>query len=280
VSTAQPDRTLSVRSARSAGEGFVHSSLFAILSRAGFVARALIYGIIGLLAFDVAIGRGGKITNQQGVFRTVEQHSFGHLMLALLAVGLGGYALWRLFRATLGHGREGADRGIERVGAFGSGIVYAGLCVLAVQILTGPGTSGRGNAKKTASDAFSWPAGRWLVAIAGLVLAGVACYQLVRGLGRKFLKDSKIEKMRPVVRTWFTAFGAVGHVARAVIFGFVAVFLVKAAYDYKANEAIGLDGALGKLYNGAYGSWLLGAVAAGLIAFACFSLVEARYRRI
>jgi uncharacterized protein DUF1206 len=58
------------------------------------------------------------------------------------------------------------------------------------------------------------------------------------------------------------------------------VFLVKAAYDYKANEAIGLDGALAKLYNGAYGSWLLGAVAAGLIAFSCFSLVEAGYRRI
>ena len=56
--------------------------------------------------------------------------------------------------------------------------------------------------------------------------------------------------------------------------------LIKAAYDYKANEAIGLDGALAKLYNGAYGGWLLGAVAAGLIAFACFSLVEARYRRI
>ena len=74
--------------------------------------------------------------------------------------------------------------------------------------------------------------------------------------------------------------GTVGHVARAVVFGMVGVFLLKAAYDYKANEAIGLDGALAKLYNGAYGSWLLGAVAAGLIAFACFSLVEARYRRI
>ena len=72
----------------------------------------------------------------------------------------------------------------------------------------------------------------------------------------------------------------IGHVARAVVFGLVAVFLVKAAYDYKAYEAIGLDGALGKLYNGAFGSWLLGAVALGLIAFSCFSLVEARYRRI
>ena len=45
------------RSARSAGEGFVNSRLFAILSRAGFVARALIYGIIGVLAFDLAVGQ-------------------------------------------------------------------------------------------------------------------------------------------------------------------------------------------------------------------------------
>jgi Domain of Unknown Function (DUF1206) len=279
MSTVQRDSSVSLRHAQSAGEGFVNSRLFAILSRAGFVARALIYAIIGLLAFDLAIGQGGKITNQQGALRSIEQHSFGHLLLALLAVGLGGYALWRLFRAALGHGREGADHGIARLGALGSGIVYAGLCVVAVQILTGPGTSGKG-AKKTAGDVFSWPAGRWVVGIAGVVLAGVACYQLIRGLGKKFLDDSKTDQMSRPVYQGFTVLGTIGHVARAVVFGLIAVFLIKAAYEYKANEAIGLDGALGKLYDGAYGAWLLGAVAAGLIAFACFSLVEARYRKI
>ena len=64
------------------------------------------------------------------------------------------------------------------------------------------------------------------------------------------------------------------------MFGLVGVFLVKSSIDYKANEAIGLDGALAKLYDGAYGSWLLGVLAAGLIAFAAFSVMEARYRRI
>ena len=279
MSMVQRDSSISVRGARAAGEGFVNSRLFAILSRAGFVARALVYGIIGLLAFDLAIGQGGKITNQQGALRTVEQHPFGHFLLALLAVGLGGYALWRLFRAALGHGREGTDRGIERLGALGSGIAYAAMCVVAVQILTGPETSGKG-AKKTAGDVFSWPAGRWLVAIAGVVLAGVACYQLIRGLRKKFLEDSKTDEMPQPVYKVFTVLGTIGHVARGVVFGLVAVFLIKAAYDYKANEAIGLDGALGKLYDGAYGAWLLGAVAVGLIAFACFSLVEARYRKI
>ena len=74
--------------------------------------------------------------------------------------------------------------------------------------------------------------------------------------------------------------GTVGHVARAVVVALVGVFLVRAAIDYKANEAIGLDGALAKLYNRPYGPWLLGAVAAGLVAFGIFSITEARYRRI
>ena len=86
--------------------------------------------------------------------------------------------------------------------------------------------------------------------------------------------------MSPAVKKWFTLIGTVGHLARAVVFGLVGVFLVKASIDYKANEAIGLDGALAKLYDGAYGSWLLGLAAAGLIAFAVFSVTEARYRRI
>ncbi len=266
--------------ARAAGEGFVGSPLYPVLSRSGFVARALVYGIIGLLAFDLAIGRGGKITNQQGALRTVEQHSFGHALLAALAVGLGGYAVWRLFRAALGHGREGSDRGIERVGAFGSGVVYALLCVFAVQILAGSGSSSGKGAKKTTADVFGWPGGRWLIGIAGVVLLGVAVYQFIRGAKKKFLKDAKTGEIPRSIEPAYSLLGTIGHIARAVVFGLVGVFLVKAAYDYKANQAIGLDGALAKLYNGAYGSWLLGAVAGGLLAFAVFSLVEARFRRI
>jgi Domain of Unknown Function (DUF1206) len=278
VVNVRPNATAVVE-ARAAGEGFVNSRLFEFLSRAGFVARALIYGIIGVLALDLALGRGGKITNQQGALRTVEHHSFGHLLLTLLAIGLGSYSLWRLFRAVLGHGPEGADSGLDRLGALGSGIAYAVICAIAVQILMGS-SGNSGNANKSANDVFGWPAGRWLVGIAGLVMLGVGLYQLIRGVRRKFLDDSNTQKMSRPVERWFTVLGTIGHLARAVVLGLVGIFLIKASIDYNANEAIGLDGALAKLYDGAYGSWLLGTVAAGLIAFAVFSVMEARYRRI
>ena len=82
------------------------------------------------------------------------------------------------------------------------------------------------------------------------------------------------------MKTWITWAGMVGHIARAIVLGLVGVFVAKAAIDYKANEAIGLDGALAKLYGQSYGPYLLGAVAAGLVAFGVFSITEARYRRI
>ena len=82
------------------------------------------------------------------------------------------------------------------------------------------------------------------------------------------------------MRTWIGWIGRVGYFARMVVFGLVGVFLVKAAVDYEPNKAVGLDGALAKLENHSYGSVLLGIVSAGLVAFALYSLSDARYRRI
>lgn len=82
------------------------------------------------------------------------------------------------------------------------------------------------------------------------------------------------------MRHWISRIGTVGHLARFVVFGLIGVFLVKAALDYDARAAVGLDGALAKLQHQTYGHLLLGVVAAGLIAFALYSLSDARYRRI
>ena len=280
MSVEVPTRTATAREVKAGGEKVAQSGSFEWLARAGFVARGLIYGIIGILAIKLAVGAGGKTTNQQGALETVARQPFGKVLLIVVAIGLGGYALWRLLRALLGHGPEDSDTTFERVAAFASAIVYAGLCAVAVEILLGSGTSSSGNAQKTAAGVFGWPAGTWLVGIAGAVLIGVGLFQGYRGISKDFLKDSKTEEMSPRVRTWIEWIGTFGHVARMVVFGLVGVFLIKAAIDYSPNQAVGLDGALAKLANASYGPFLLGIVAAGLIAFGIYSLCDARYRRL
>ena len=96
-----------LRTAKGAGESFVQSKTFELLSRAGFVARGVVYAIIGILALKLALGHGGKLENQQGALRTVAHQPFGKVLLTLIAVGLGGYSLWRLVRAAIGRGPEG-----------------------------------------------------------------------------------------------------------------------------------------------------------------------------
>jgi Domain of Unknown Function (DUF1206) len=268
-------------SAGVAGGSFVRSRAFELLSRAGFVARALIYAIIGILALKLAFGYGGKLTNQQGALHTVANQPFGKFLLTLVAIGLGGYSLWRLVRAWIGHGREDSDSGFERVAAFASGIAYGAMCVLAIEILLGAGGGGSsGSPKKATAGVFGWPAGAWIVGIAGGVMIGVALYQGYRGITKKFLDDSKVAEMPPRVKEWISRLGTIGHLARMIVFGLVGIFLIKAAIDYSPSKAVGLDGALAKIVHRSYGPFLLGVVAVGLIAFALYSLSDARYHKI
>ena len=272
--------TNTLPSPRAAGESLVQTKGFEYLSRAGFVARGLVYGIIGILAVKLALGQGGKLTNQQGALHTVAHQPFGKVLLTLVAIGLGGYGLWRLVRAAIGHGPEGTDSGFDRVAALASGIVYSAMCALAVEILLGASSASSGNAKKQTAGVFGWPAGTWIVGLAGAVLIGVALYQGYRGISKKFLDDSKTAEMSLRVKEWIGWLGMVGHLARMVVFALVGIFLIKAAVDYNPRAAVGLDGALAKILHRSYGPLALGIVAAGLVAFALYSLTDARYRKI
>ena len=100
------------------------------------------------------------------------------------------------------------------------------------------------------------------------------------GASRRFLKYTKTERMSRKGLRNFTVLGVVGHIARAVVFGLVGIFLIKAAVEYDPQEAVGIDGALQRLQDEAYGTVALVAVAIGLIAFGVYSVVDARYRTI
>jgi hypothetical protein len=253
------------------------------LARVGLVAKGASFALVGMLAIELAVESGGQATSRQGALRSLAQHSFGRFLLILLAVGFAAYALWRFAQTFFDENNvgDGAKGLAKRAGYFGRGTIYASLTYSTVKIISGAAQQSQNQkAHKTTATVLSWPAGKWIVGAAGLVLLGVGLWNGYRGIEKKFLENWLTEKMSAAAQSWGSRSGVVGLLARMVVFVLIGVFLVKAAYDYSPREAIGLDGALQKLVNHSYGSWLLGIVGAGLLAYAVFCLFEARYRQV
>jgi hypothetical protein len=114
----------------------------------------------------------------------------------------------------------------------------------------------------------------------GLGVIGFGLYQIYRGLAIKFTKHFHREQMSEQEFRWAVRTGRAGLAARGVVFGMIGWFLFRAALHFNPKEAGGLGEALAELASRAYGPWLLGLVALGLVAYGIYCFVLARYRRI
>jgi Domain of Unknown Function (DUF1206) len=252
--------------------------------RAGFVARAVTYGVIGGITMALAVGAGAApaAPNQQGALDLIARAPLGRVAVAVAAVGLLAYALWKLGQAVFGQGPEGGGGpGFkDRIANAGGGIVYLAFFAVAIRILLG-GSSNRSNGpSKAAAGVLGWPGGAVIVGVAGGVLIAISLVQIYDACRGGFAEDSKLREMGPRERRAFMVLGRVGLIARALVFGLVGYFVLETAIDYNPRDAVGLDGALGRVHHEPFGPWLLGLVAAGLLVFAAYSLLDARYRRL
>jgi hypothetical protein len=250
--------------------------------RFGLAAQGVSYAIVAVLALMLAFDWGGKTADRPSALQTLADETFGGLLLVILAAGFAAYAAWRFAKAFFDRSHEGErPKGLaKRSGDFFKGLFYAGLAVIVVRILFGADERGEERADRTTAGVLDWPAGRWIVFAVAAGIAAAAVWNVYRGLSRKFEDDLELGEMTPGVRRWVSRLGLVGLASRGVVFGVIAWFLTKAAYEYDPKEAIGLGGALAKLAAAAYGDALLAAVAAGLLAFAVFCLAQSRYRDV
>ena len=262
------------------------SSWYAVLARAGLLAKGVSFGLVGVLAIKLALGEGGKTTSREGALHTLAQSTFGEVLLVLLAIGFAAYAIWRFVQA-FAERSDGSEKGAvkkwgKRGGYVGRGLIYAGLAASTVKLLVGSGSSQsqNGKAHETTAAILPWPGGTWIVGILGAAIVGVGLWNAYRGLARKFEDKWRIGEMEEHARRWGGRAGVAGHLARAVVFTLIGGFVIKAAIDYNPQDAIGLDGALQKLVRASYGEYLLGLTAAGLVCYGLYCLVDARYRDV
>lgn len=250
--------------------------------RLGYASRALLYGIISVGSLTLALGGGGETQGSNGALRTLAGQPFGSVLLWLVTFGLASYALWRFTQVVTTSDDNFAKNTWMRFYYGIRGALYALLAWSAFGLVSTAGSSGGGGQSRDSMTAMAleWPGGRWLVGAIGLGIIGYGLWNGYRAVTRQWEDDLDTEAMSSTMQTGVDVAGIAGFLARGVLFGVIGWYLVQGAIDYEPDNAMGIDGALGRLASTAYGPWFLGITAIGLLGFAAFSLAEAFHRRI
>jgi hypothetical protein len=250
-------------------------------ARAGFVARGVIYLLIGIIAIRLAFHPGdGKQADRSGALAEIAGKPFGLFLLWALGIATAGMALWRLSEAAFGASGPEGDKAGKRLISAGRAVFYGfvSYSVLSFAMGSGSGGSSDKKSKDVTATALGWPGGRWIVAVAGAAVIGIGVGLIVRAVLRKFRKHLKTGEMSRRTERVVDVLGIAGNLARGILFGTAGVFAVIAAVQFEPKKAKGMDDTLRSFTETPAGPWLLVLIAVGLLAFGAFSVASARYR--
>ncbi len=254
------------------------------VARVGIVAEGMIYLLVGGLALASAIDPAQHPSGSNDAMSKLDHVPLGHVMLALLALGLAAYVLWQLVLAVLDpdcqNGRWTIRRIALRIHHLWSAALHCVLVGIAAWQLLGFGHGGNGGQAQRHLTAMvlQLSGGRWLI---GGIGAGIVVFALVQCvLACRPQKDTRMDLADTPLRVPILVLLVLGYAARGVLFGLIGALLVHAAWRHDPSQAAGIAGALLSMRHQPYGPWLLGVVAVGVIAFGLAQLAKARYRRI
>ena len=251
-----------------------------VAARVGLAARAVVYLVIGWLAIQIALGHSTPQANQKGALADIASHTGGMIVLWMLGIGFGAYALWRLSEAVFGTAADGSKAG-PRAQSLARSVCYAALCVTTFAFIAGRSRQGQAQQQQTeTAKLMRHGYGRWLVGLAGVIVIAIGIGMIVEGVTKKFEKQLNLAELRGSARTTVVALGMVGTTARGIVFAIAGILVLDACITADSAKSTGLDGALRTLADRAYGPWLLGILALGLIAFGVYGMAAARWARI
>ncbi|MFJ8951369.1 DUF1206 domain-containing protein [Streptomyces sp. NPDC102381] len=262
-----------------------NSNAVAAGARAGFVARGVLYVLIGVLALRIAFSDSeGQQADRGGALTEIAQKPFGTALLWLLGIALAGMALWRLTEAAFGQAGPDGRKASKRAMSGARCVFYGFVSYSVLSYAAGSKGSGSGSSDKDSQDvtakALDWPGGTWIVGVAGAALAVVGLSLAVRALLRKFRKHLRMSEMSKRPRQAVDVTGVFGGTARGAVFCVAGAFAIIAAVRHEPGKAKGMDDTLRAFTDTPVGPWLLALIALGLMAFGVFSWANARWRKV
>jgi Domain of Unknown Function (DUF1206) len=258
------------------------------LARAGYIAKGALFLLVGGLAGAAAVGLGGEATDPSGALVTVARAPAGRFVLVAVALGLLAHAGFRGALALVGepYDHRGPVQGAMRrlVNAV-SALFYLGLAITASALALGRSArvqpDGNAEARDWSARLLSLPFGQSLLIGVATAILVAAVVQLVRaftpGAVRRRLR---LEEMSAREQQTVSIVGRVAFVARATVLAVIGYYLTEVAVHRTPRAARGAGGALRAVWAQPHGGLLLGLVAAGLMAFGAYGLLEARWRRL
>lgn len=250
-------------------------------ARLGYAARGFVYLSVGVISALAALDLSAAARGSRGAMAVVAEAPLGVVWLTLVAIGLLCFAGWRALQAVLDADRQGRrpEALAQRAAQGLSGVIYGALALSLFELLDELGDLREANeaaeARQTASELLAMPFGDWLLIGVGLFVVAAGVGNILHALERRFHSDLDCSQL---LRAVAKPIGRAGYLARGVAFGVTGFYLTRAGLDVRSSEAKDMGGALQALEAQPGGSLLLLLVAAGLVAFGLFGLVEARYR--
>jgi hypothetical protein len=254
-----------------------------LLERLGYVARGVLYAVMGVLALRIAMAQpGGQATDLTGSLVYLMGQPFGKLVLYLMIIGLAAYSIWGFIRAIFDPLHRGSDASgyLERLGFVSSAVSYGAIVLFGLRILMGTGGASGDSTQKAISSVLDHPAGGSLTVLIGLVAIGIAVGQFVEAYRADFERDLKGWEMSQSARSIVVALGRFGMFARGVTFLVVGWFIVQAGLHHDPGQVQGFGGAFLFILSKPFGHLLLGIVALGFVALGLHSFACARWMRL
>ncbi|MBO9547173.1 MAG: DUF1206 domain-containing protein [Caulobacter sp.] len=252
-------------------------------SRLGYAARGVVYLGLGAIVLLAAADVLPKARGAKAMLAAWADWSLGLVIVALVAVGLLGFAAWRALQAVFDADRHGTSlKGIAiRIGQAISGLIYGGLGLWALELLDEVEDVGEADEEQAAHGAaatiLALPYGDLLLMLAGATLVGVGVGNVIQGLKQDFAKRLSCDDK---VCRWVVPMAKIGYAARGLATVPAGVFLIEAGLDARSSDARSWGGALQAVEAQPFGSGVLALLAMGLVAFGLFGFVEAAFRHI
>jgi len=250
----------------------------ALLARWGYISAAVVYCVIGSLALEWALGRGGRIVDPEGAL-VAARASVGPWLLVALAIGFSGYALWRIIGAFADSERAGHDLKGVAARVFGAlkGCVYAALAANAVSLARH--TSGHGAVWISVLLASRY--GEAIVWCAGFAALAFGAHECHRGYVGRLSEKLNLTAVDQAARHWILLIGRTGIAARGAVIASAGLLMIRMAQHGQSTNASHTVGTLRHVATQAPGpAWPFALIGLGLIAYGLYLAILARYREV